>query len=81
MDLFPEADKQNEVAKLFHTSIGKLENKSDAERALHDIVCGVKRNSYEYYSQRSGTDISALNQVIAGKKVLEELNKMHISLD
>ena len=81
VDLFPEADKQNEVAKLFHTSIGKLENKSDAERALHDIVCGVKRNSYEYYSQRSGTDISALNQVIAGKKVLEELNKMHISLD
>lgn len=81
VDLFPEADKQNEVAKLFHTSIGKLENKSDAEWALHDIVCGVKRNSYEYYSQRSGTDISALNQVIAGKKVLEELNKMHISLD
>ena len=81
VDLFPEADKQNEVAKLFHTSIGKLENKSDAERALHDIVCGVKRNSYEYYSQRSGTDISALNQVIAGKKALEELNKMHISLD
>ncbi len=81
VDLFPEADKQNEVAKLFHTSIGKLENKSDAERALHDIVCGVKRNSYEYYSKRSGTDISALNQVIAGKKVLEELNKMHISLD
>jgi DNA primase len=69
------------VAQLFHTGIGRLENKSEAERALHDIVCNVKRNSYEYYSQRLGTDISALNQVIEGKKALEELNKMHISLD
>lgn len=81
VDLFEEEEQQREVAQLFHTGIGKLENKSDAERALHDIVCNVKRNSYEYYSQRLGTDISALNQVIEGKKALEELNKMHISLD
>ncbi|RKJ46140.1 DNA primase [bacterium 1XD8-76] len=81
MDLFPEEEQKKEVAGLFHTSIGKIEKKSDAEQALHDIVCNVKRNSYEYYSQRLGTDISALNQVIAGKKALEELNKMHISLD
>lgn len=81
IDLFAEEEQQKEVAQLFHTDIGKLESKSDEERALHDILCNVKRNSYEYYSQRLGTDISALNQVIAGKKVLEELNKMHISLD
>lgn len=81
VDLFSEEEQQKEVAQLFHTSVGKLENKSDAERALHDIVCNVKRNSYEYYSQRMGTDISALNQVIEGKKALEELNKMYISLD
>ncbi len=81
VDLFEEEEQKREVARLFHTGIGKLESKSDAERALHDIVCNVKRYSYEYYSQRLGTDISALNQVIAGKKALEELNKMHISLD
>ena len=81
VNLFEEEEQQKEVARLFHTNIGKLENKSDAEKALHDIVCSVKRNSYEYYSQRMGTDISALNQVIEGKKALEELNKLHISLD
>lgn len=79
--LFEEEEQQREVAELFHTRLGKLESKSEAERALHDIICHVKRNSYEYYSQRLGTDISALNQVIAGKKALEELNKLHISLD
>lgn len=81
VDLFPEEEQQKQVAELFHASLGKFENKSDEERALHDIVCNVKRNSYEYYSQRMGTDISALDQVIAGKKALEELSKMHISLD
>ena len=81
VDLFDDEEQQKEVAALFHTSIGAFEKKSDAERALHDVICGVKRNSYEYYSQRLGTDISALNQVIAGKKALEELNKMNISLD
>ncbi len=79
--LFPEEERQREVAQIFHASVGKLEGKSEAEQALHEIVCHVKRNSYEYYSQRLGTDISALNQVIAGKKALEELSKMHISLD
>ena len=81
VDLFEDEEQRKEVAALFHTSIGTFEKRSDAERALHDVICGVKRNSYEYYSQRAGTDISALNQVIAGKKALEELNKMHISLD
>lgn len=81
VDYFSGEEQQREVAALFHADIGKLEKKSDAERALHDVICAVKRNSYEYYSQRMGTDISALNQVIAGKKALEELNKMHISLD
>lgn len=81
MDLFTEEEEQKEIAKLFHTDIGKFDNKNDAERALHDIICSVKRNSYEYYSKRMGTDISALDQVIAGKKALEELSKMYISLD
>ena len=37
--------------------------------------------SYEYYSGRMGADVGAINQVIAGKKALEELSKTHISLD
>ena len=41
----------------------------------------MKKNSYEYYSGRMGAEINAVNQVIAGKKALEELSKTHISLD
>ncbi len=51
------------------------------KKALHDIVCAVKRNSYERDSAQLGTDVAALNRVIAGKKQLEELAKTHISLE
>lgn len=81
VDLFSEEEEQKEVAELFHTSIGQFEKTSEEGQALHDVLCQMKRNSYEYYLKRSGTDISALNQVVAGKKALEELNKVHISLD
>ena len=79
--MFEEEDEQREAAALFNTSLPKLETKQEKEKAFHDIVFSVKKNSYEYYTARLGADMTALNQVIAGKKALEELAKTHISLD
>jgi DNA primase len=58
-----------------------LDSTQEKEKAFHDILVSVKKNSYDYYSERSGVDILALNKVIEGKKSLEELGKLHISLD
>ena len=66
---------------MFHTRLERLESTAEQEKALHDIVCAVKRNSYERDSAQLGTDVAALNRVIAGKKQLEELAKTHISLE
>ena len=41
----------------------------------------MKKNMYEYYVARMGTDVTALSRAIEGKKALEELAKAHISLD
>ena len=81
ISLFEDEEEQREAAALFNTKIEALETKQEKERAFHDILYAVKKNSYEYYSAKLGSDVSALNQVIAGKKALEELNKTHISLD
>lgn len=81
ISLFSDEEEQREVAELFNTKLNELETKQEREKALHDIVYTVKKNSYEYYSERLGADVSALNQVIEGKKALEELSKTHISLD
>lgn len=81
ISMFTDEEEQREAAALFNTKLTELETKQDREKALHDIVYTVKRNSYEYYSKRMGADVNAINQVIAGKKALEELSKTHISLD
>lgn len=81
ISLFTDEGDQREVAALFNTKLEELETKQEREKAFHDIVYTVKKNSYEYYSGRLGADISTLKQVIAGKKALEELSKTHISLD
>ncbi len=81
ISLFSDEEEQREVASLFNTKLEELQTKQEREKALHDIIYTVKRNSYEFYSERMGADVEALNQVIAGKKALEELSKTHISLD
>ncbi|MBR5801055.1 MAG: DNA primase [Lachnospiraceae bacterium] len=81
ISLFTDEEEQREVAGVFNTKLREINTRSEEEKAFHDIVLAVKRNSYEYYSANLGADVSALNQVIAGKKALEELSKTHISLD
>lgn len=81
ISMFEDEEEQREAAALFNTKVEALETKQEKERAFHDIVYAVKKNSYEYYAGKLGSDVSALNQVIQGKKALEELSKAHISLD
>lgn len=81
ISLFTDEEQQREVAGLFNTKLAELSTRQEKEKAFHDIVLAVKRNSYEYFSSRLGTDVSAISQAIEGKKALEELSKTHISLD
>ncbi len=80
ISMFEDEEDQREAASLFHTKLVRLESQQEQEKAFHDIVCAVKRNSYERDSAQLGTDVEALQRVISGKKLLEELNKTHISL-
>ncbi len=81
ISMFEDGEEQQQAAALFHSKLPKLNTKQEREKAFHDILLAVKKNSYEYFSARLGTDINALNQVIQGKKALEELAKAHISLE
>ena len=78
---FTEEERQREAALVFNTKLEELPTKQDREKAFHDIIVSVKRNSYEHFSSKLGADVTALTQVIAGKKALEELIKTHISLE
>lgn len=81
ISLFTDEEEQKTAAALFNTKLEALSGKAEEEKALHDIVLNMKKNSYEYYSKKLGADVDALNQVIEGKKALQELEKTHFSLD
>ena len=81
ISMFQDEEEQREVASLFNTKLNEVTSDAEREKAFNDIVYGVKKNSFEYYSSRTGSDINAINQVISGKKALEELSKTHISLN
>ncbi len=81
ISMFSDEEEQREAAALFNTNLPQLTTKQEKEKAFHDIVYAVKKNSYEYFTGQLGADVTALNKVIAGKKALEELAKAHISLD
>ena len=77
---FEEEQEQRAVAELFNTRLEEITTDKEREKAFHDILCAVKQSSFDYYSGRMGSDMDAINQVISGKKALEELRKTHISL-
>ena len=81
ISMFEDEEEQREAAALFHTNLPELHTSQEREKAFHDIVLTVKKNSYEYYTAKLGADVNALNQVIEGKKALEELARTHISLN
>ena len=79
ISLFPEESEQREVAELFDTKLQMIATIQEKEKAFHDVLLKVKENSLEYYSSRLGSDVTAINQVIEGKKALETLKRTHIS--
>ena len=81
ISLFTDEEQQREAASVFNTKLTELNTKAEREKAFHDILLAVKRNSLDYFSGQLGSDVSALSKVIEGKKALEELSKTHISLD
>ena len=80
INMFDDAKEQSDAALVFQTKIEKLETKADQEKAFKDLLLSVKEQSYQYYMSQMGTDMSALTKAVEGKKALEELRNVHISL-
>ncbi len=79
---FTEEDEQRQVAELFNTNLSiRLETQTEKEKAFHDIVYAVKKNSFEHYAAETATDADSLQKMISAKKKLEELAKTRIPID
>ena len=81
---FQNEEEQSMAADLFFATLPPMETRQDREKAFHDIIYAVKKNSVDYYNrlaQDSGNDMEAWQKKIERQKALRELAKMHISLD
>lgn len=76
INMFTDEKEQSEAASLFTTKLPQLESTQEKEKAFHDILIAVKKNSYDHQ-----TDNMDIAKMVEGKKALEELSKTHISLN
>ena len=78
---FMEPEQQREAASLFNSSL-QVDTKAEMEKALNETIYRIMENSIDYRTANlDPTDIMGLQQIITGKRRLEELKKLHISLD
>lgn len=82
VSMFTDEDEQREVAGLFNATIHKVEGKNDKETALKETILRIKENSINYRSQNlAPTDMDGLMKIVEDKRALEELEKLHISIN
>lgn len=82
MNHFTDEEEHREVASLFHTKIQKLHTREEEEKALKETIIRVKTNSVDYATKMlDPTDIGGLQQIIQAKRALQDLQKLHISIE
>jgi len=82
MNHFTDEEEHREVASLFNTRIQKLETKAEQEKALKETIIRVKSHSVdEATKQLEPTDIVGLQKIMEAKRYLQDLQKLHISID
>lgn len=81
LNQFVDSEEQKEVAALFNAGI-PLETEEERQQALVDVICNMKENSIAYRSSHMDvTDMTALQKLMADKKLLEKWKAGGIRLD
>ena len=82
MNYFTEEEEHREAASLFHTRIKELTTKQEEEKAIKETIIRVKSYSIDEATRKlAPTDIQGLQQLMNAKKALQDLQKLHISID
>ena len=82
MNHFMDEEEHREVASLFHTRIQQLSTRDEQEKALKETIIRVKTYSMEEATRSlDPTDIQGLQRLMMEKRNLQDLQKLHISID
>lgn len=79
---FTSEEEHRAAASFFHTKIRGLKNKEEQEQALKETILKVKTNSInEKTVNLDPSDMVGLQKLMKEKRTLEELRKLHISIN
>lgn len=82
MNCFTDEEEHRKVAQLFHTKIRELETVKEQEKALKETLIKVKDYSIENATRKlAPTDIQGLQKLMEAKRALQDLQKLHISIN
>lgn len=82
ISMFTDEEQQREVASLFHTRLGELETSQEREKALKETIVRIKQNSIAYRSRHlDPADMEGLKKLVEDKRRLQEIQKLHISIN
>ena len=82
MNHFTDEEEHREVASLFHTKIKELTTLGEQEKALKETIIRVKNHSIEEAARNlAQTDIAGLQRLMEAKRQLQDLEKLHISIN
>lgn len=79
---FTEEEEHREVAALFNTRIRELTTEEEKDRAIKETIIKVKNNSIDHQTMNlNPTDMVGLQRLMESKRKLQNIGKLHISLD
>lgn len=82
LDHFTEEEEHREAASLFHTRIRELTTPEERKKALKETMVRVKAHSIgEAAARLDPTDIRGLQRLMEAKRQLQDLEKLHISIN
>ena len=82
MNHFTDEEEHREVAGLFHTKIRELTTAKEQEKALKETVLRVKNHSIEEAARRlDPTDMKGLQRLMDVKREMQDIQKLHISIN
>ncbi len=82
MNHFTDEEEHREVAGLFHTRLKEIHTREEQEKALKETIIRVKKNRIDYAArQLDPTDMKGLQRLVEEKRALQDLTKLHISIN
>ncbi len=77
INLFEDEEEQQEVASIFHATVGELESPAEKAKALREVVIRVKRDAFKRErEQMAESDPNIVLKTMEEKKIQKELENI-----